>query len=149
LNRIGNTYWLNNRALNHNAGAQALPRIPLRDVSREFFPEAVGSLRLIPSWIFLAMILVAAVGICATVMMRSRTELAASSVEYARMTTEIDSMRRANTALQLQARRMATDPSMIETAARERLGMVRPNDIVVPIEAIGSVSTLGTLPFVR
>ncbi len=146
---MGNTYWLNNRAINQNVGGQSLPRIPFRDVSRELFPVAAGSLRQIPSWIFLAMILVATVGICATVIVRSRTELKASSVEYARITGEIDSMRRANAALQLQVRRMASDPSTIESAARERLGMVRPNDIVVPIQAIGPGSSLGTLSLVR
>jgi cell division protein FtsL len=95
------------------------------------------------------MILVATLGICATVIVRSRAELQASSVEYARMTNEIDSMRRANTALQLQVRRMASDPTAIEAAARERLGMVRPNDIVVPVKTSGSRSSLGTLSFVR
>jgi cell division protein FtsB len=65
------------------------------------------------------------------------------------MTSEIESMRRGNTALQGEIRRMVSDPSTIESAARERLGMVRPNDIVVPIESIRPVSTLGTLSIVR
>jgi cell division protein FtsB len=95
------------------------------------------------------MILVATLGICSTVIMRSRGELKASSLEYGRMTSEIDSMRRSNASLQVEIRLMASDPSTIESAARERLGMVRPNDIVVPIESIGPVSSFGTLSFVR
>jgi cell division protein FtsB len=95
------------------------------------------------------MILIATLGICSTVILRSRTELKASSLEYGRMASEIESMRRANTSLQVEIRRMASDPDTIESAARERLGMVRPNDIVVPIESIGPVSSLGTLSFVR
>ena len=81
--------------------------------------------------------------------MRSRAELKASSLEYGRMTSEIDSMRRSNASLQVETRLMASDPGTIESAARERLGMVRPNDIVVPIESIGPVSSFGTLSFVR
>ncbi len=65
------------------------------------------------------------------------------------MATEIDAMHRSNASLQTEIRRMTGDPGMIESVARERLGMVRPNDIVVPIESIQSVSNLGTLSFVR
>jgi cell division protein FtsB len=95
------------------------------------------------------MILIATLGICSTVIMRSRAELEASSLKYGRMTSEIDSMRRSNASLQVQIRLMASDPGTIESAARERLGMVRPNDIVVPIESIGPASSFGTLSFVR
>ena len=65
------------------------------------------------------------------------------------MTSEIEYMRRANNSLQLEIRRMASDPSTIEAVARERLGMVRPNDIVVPIGSIRSTSSSDTLSFVR
>jgi len=95
------------------------------------------------------MILIAALGICSTVLVRSRTELKSSTIEYGRMTAEIASMRNANASLQIDIRRIASDPISIESAARERLGMVRPNDIVIPLESIGSVSNFGTLSFVR
>lgn len=146
MNRVGDTYWLRNRHVTQQVATQALP---VRELSREWLPAAVDWLRLLPSWIFLAMILIATLGICSTVIMRSRAELKASSLEYGRMTSEIDSMRRSNASLQVETRLMASDPGTIESAARERLGMVRPNDIVVPIESIGPVSSFGTLSFVR
>jgi cell division protein FtsB len=149
LNRVGNTYWLRNRHVNQQVAAQALPTFPVRELSGEWLSAAVDWLRLLPSWIFLAMILVATLGICSTVIMRSRAELKASSLEYGRMASEIDSMRRSNAALQVEVRLLASDPGTIESAARARLGMVRPNDIVVPIESIGPVSSFGTLSFVR
>ncbi len=149
MNRVGNTYWLSNRHVTQRVATQALPTLPVSELSREWLPATVDSLRLIPTWIFLAMILIATLGICSTVILRSRTELKASSLEYGRMASEIESMRRANTSLQVEIRRMASDPDTIESAARERLGMVRPNDIVVPIESIGPVSSFGTLSFVR
>jgi cell division protein FtsB len=149
LNRVGNTYWLNNRQVTHRVAAQVLPTVADRDLTRELFPTIIRSLRLIPSWILLAMILLATLGICSTVIVRSRVELKASTFEYGRMTSEIASIRRANTSLQVEIRRMANDPVTIESAARERLGMVRPNDIVVPMDSMGRLPKFGTLSFVR
>ena len=149
MNRVGNTYWLSNRQVTQRVAAQALPTIPVREISRDLLPAAFESFRLIPSWIFLAMILMATVGICSTVILRSRAELDASIQENGRMNSEIASVRRTNTSLQVEIRRIASDPNTIESAARERLGMVMPSDIVVPIESIGSISNVGTLSFVR
>jgi cell division protein FtsB len=149
LNRVGNTYWLSNRQATQRAGAQTVPVLPVREISRELFPAALGWLRIIPSWMFLAMILMATLGICSTVIIRSKAELKASTTEYGRISSEIAAIHRTNNSLQVEIRRMASDPSTIESAARERLGMVRPNDVVLPIESIGPVSNFGTLSFVR
>jgi cell division protein FtsB len=149
LNRIGNTNWLRNRQVAQQAAVQALPALPVRDLSRDLVPATMRWFGLIPSWIILAMILFATLGICSTVIVHSRAQLEASSLQYSQMASEIESMRRSNALLQAETRRMTNDPGMIETAARERLGMVRPNDIVVPLESIQSVSNLGTLSFVR
>jgi len=65
------------------------------------------------------------------------------------MASEIDSIRRANTSLELEIRRLTNDRNAIELAARERLGMVMPNDIVVPIDSTNSASNLRSLSFVR
>ena len=149
MNRVGNTYWLSNRQVTERVAVQALPTLPVRELSRELVPATLGGLRLVPSWIFLAMILLATLGICSTVVVRSRAELRTSSLQLDRMTSEIDAMRRTNASLRVEIRRMTSDPGMIESAARERLGMVRPNDIVVPMESVCSNSNLGTPSFVR
>jgi cell division protein FtsB len=149
MNRAGNSYWLSNRQLTQHAVAQALPALSARELTREIFPATLGLVRTIPSWVVLAMILTATVGICSTVTMRSRSELKASAEEFGRMSSEIEAMRRSNASLQVEIRRMATDPVTIESAARERLGMVRPTDIIVPMESISKTSSLGTLSFVR
>ena len=148
MNRVGNTYWLSGRQVSHRVAAQAIPTFPIRELSRDLFPAALGWLRLIPSWVFLAMILLATLGICSTVIVRSRAELKVSTLEHSRMSSEITSIRRSNSSLQVEIRRIASDPSTIESAARERLGMVRPNDIIVPIESF-SASNFGTLSLVR
>ena len=148
MNRVRNTYGLSGRQVSHRVAAQAIPTLPIRELSRDLFPAALGWLRLIPSWVFLAMILLATLGICSTVIVGSRAELKASTLEHSRMSSEITSIRRSNSSLQVEIRRIASDPSTIESAARERLGMVRPNDIIVPIESF-SASNFGTLSFVR
>src|SRR6267378_3710663 len=89
LNRVGNTYWLSNRQVTQRVAAQALPALPVREISSELFPATLGWVRSIPSWIFLAMILMATLGICSTVIVRSRGELKASTLEYSQMTSEI------------------------------------------------------------
>jgi len=106
-------------------------------------------LRLIPSWIILGMILLATLGICATVIARTRAESQASLLQYQQMNADIDTTRRANELLQIEIRRMTTDPNIIETAARIRLGMVRPTDVVIPVESAKQGLAPGTLSFVR
>lgn len=149
MNRLGNTYWLSNRQITQRVSSQAIPTVPIRELTREMVPAALGWMRLIPSWIFLAMILVATLGICSTVIVRSRAELKASTMEYGRMTYEIASIRKSNGSLQSEIHRIATDPFTIESAARERLGMVRPDDVIVPIESVRPTSSFGTVSFVR
>ena len=149
LNRVGSTYWLSNRQTNQGIVAQAIPALSVRELSRDLFPTALGGLRLMPSWILLAMILIGTLGICSTVILRSREELKFSTLEYGRIGNEIASIRRSNNALEVQISRIASDPGAIESAARERLGMVKPSDIVVPIESTSPVSNFGTLSFVR
>ena len=137
LNRAGNTYWLSSRRITQPAAVQALPALSIPDRSRSISPAAVSRwLGLIPSWIILGMILLATLAICATVIVRTRAQLQTSAIQYERMVSEIDSLRRSNTSLEIEIRRMTSDPSMIESAARSRLGMVRPNDIVVPLESV-------------
>jgi cell division protein FtsB len=149
LNRVGNTYWLSNRQTTQSFAAQRITALSVREFSRDLLPTALHGLRLIPSWILLAMILVATLGICSTVILRSREELKVSTREYGRIGDEIASIRRSNNALEVQITRITSDPSAIESAARERLGMVKPSDIVVPIESTSPVSNFGTLSLVR
>ena len=146
---VGNTYWLSNRAANLRLPTQAIPKLSLQEFAGECLPSALQTLSLLPSWILLAMILIATMGICSSVILRSKEELKVTTVEYSRIGAEIAAIRRSNASLQEQIRRIASDPVSIESAARERLGMVRPSDIVVPMKSTRAVSNFGTLWFVR
>ena len=141
--------WLANRALTHDVAAQTVPASSTTATATEVLGNVLRWTYSIPSWAVLAMIILAASGVCCTVIFRSRAEFKTSTSQYKSMTSEIDSMRQANQSLQVEINRLTTDSHAIELAARQRLGMVRPNDVVVPIESISSSTSFGTLSFVR
>lgn len=149
LNTAGNTYWLTNRPPTQGTTVRAFPEMSVRDVSQDIIPATVRGLRLIPSWIILGMILLATLGICSTVILRTRAESQASLLQHQQMIADIETTRRANESLEIEIRRMTTDPNIIESAARVRLGMVRPNDVVIPVESAKQGPAPGTLSFVR
>jgi cell division protein FtsB len=57
-----------------------------------------------------------------------------ASQQHARISTDVESLRSSNQALRLEVDQLRNDPRVIESAARSRLNMVRPNEIVVPTE---------------
>ena len=103
---------------------------------------------LVPSWVLLGMILLAAVAICLTVNLRATSERSASEAQLNRLSIEIETLRRSNASLQMEIQRMSSDPAIIESAARTRLGMAKPTDIVVSVP-VTSGTNLATLSFVR
>jgi len=129
--------------------AQTVPASSTTATATEVLGNVLRWTNSIPTWVVMAMIILAASGVCCTVILRSRAEFNTSSSQYQGVTSEIDSMRQANQLLQVEIIRLTSDSHAIELAARQRLGMVRPNDVVVPIESISSSTSLGTLSFVR
>jgi cell division protein FtsB len=143
-----NTEWLRNRAPGYGV-AQALPISSARESTREIVMPAIQWITVLPSWTLLAMIVLATSAVCATVIIKARSEFQSSSIQRDQMVSEIDSLRRVNGSLELEIRRLTNDSHTIELAARERLGMVMPSDIVVPVETISSNASLRTVSFVR
>jgi cell division protein FtsB len=149
LKTLDNKYWLQDQQVTQRIAAQAFPAFatppfPLatvRTLVRNLFAS-------VPSWLILVMIILAILGTASTVIVRMRSELQFSTQQYQRTASEIEILRRGNASLGIEIRRMTNDPSMIESAARSRLGMVRPNDIVVPTESVEK-SDMGTLSFAR
>jgi cell division protein FtsB len=148
LNRFGNTSWLSSRQVTQRVVVQQLPGVSLRPIELPLVATAQRAVAFMPSWILLPMILMAAIGICATVVLRARTQFSISQAQHSRMSSDIEVLRRSNAALQVEIRRMTTEPATIESTARARLGMVRPTDIIVPVESKTSTN-LATLSFVR
>ncbi len=144
---IDNKHWLADQRVTQRIAAQAFPAIAAPNLQLAAV-RVRNLLASIPSWLILVMIILAVLGTASTVIGRMRSELQFSTLQFQRTASEIEVLRRGNASLGMEIRRMTNDPSMIESAARSRLGMVRPNDIVVPTESVER-SNMGTLSFAR
>ena len=144
---IDNKHWLADQRVTQRIAAQAFPAIVAPNLQLAAV-RVRNLLASIPSWLILVMIILAVLGTASTVIGRMRSELQFSTLQFQRTASEIEVLRRGNASLGMEIRRMTNDPSMIESAARSRLGMVRPNDIVVPTESVER-SNMGTLSFAR
>ena len=150
MQSLGNTEWLLNRAANKPAVAQSLGVLDGQTISvRELGLSAAKGIGLVPAWVVLTTVLIATTAICATVIMRSRAELRASSVQLQDVQSEIQSLRETNQVLQRDILRLTHDPGAIEVAARQRLGMVKANDIVVTMGSISTSARMSNVSFVR
>lgn len=127
--------------------ARQFPGVRVTPAVRTWDTVARDTFAMIPSWILLGMVLLAAAGICLTVNLRGRAQLLSAETQFRQLSGEVNTMRKSNSELQLEVRRITTEPALIESAARTRLGMVKPTEIVVPIQP--GVSTNLTLSFVR
>ncbi len=148
MNRVANSYRVSARPVNRVAISQTGPATVLRTHATTVDGLARGAIAFVPSWIYLGMILLAASAICVTVNLRGSAEAKSAARQLQQLTTDVDAMHKSNAQLELQVRQITTDPAIIESAARVRLGMVRPTDIVVPIKSQSGTS-LATLSFVR
>jgi cell division protein FtsB len=80
------------------------------------------------------MIILGTFAICVAVTMRTRTKMSLASQQYFRMQSDVEKLRNTNESLRVEIEKLSSDPRAIEAAARNRLNMVRPNEIVIPIE---------------
>lgn len=131
-----NTYWTDARLAAQRPAARALtfPQ-PAPHAGADFAPRAAARRKefSVPSWVVFCMILLATFAVCATVTMRTRAEMLTAAGEHGQAAAEVEALRGRNVTLRREVERLKTDPLAIEAAARERLNMVRPNEIVVPL----------------
>ena len=113
------------------------PLTPVREISLDIIGTRAEVRRrggIIPSWVIFGMIILATFAVCVTVTMRTRAKLNLASEQYARIQTDVETLRSNNSSLRREIEQLRSDPRAIESAARSRLNMVRANEIVVPIE---------------
>ena len=146
--RLQNPSLVNNPRGRRAVALHSSASLPLLQPVQLASDAAHKSIRLIPSWVLLGMIVLAGAAICLTVNLRAGAERGSSEAQLNHLSSEIEGLRRLNASLELEIQRMNSDPAIIESAARERLGMVKPTDIVVPIMPARSTN-LATLSFVR
>ncbi|HZI18774.1 MAG TPA: septum formation initiator family protein [Pyrinomonadaceae bacterium] len=88
----------------------------------------------IPSWVVFCMIMLATFAVCVTVTMRTHAGMRSAEGEFRQVSAEVETLRDGNAKLRLEVERLKEDPRAIESAARERLNMVRSNEVVVPLD---------------
>ena len=148
MDTASTTNWLNNRTV-QPVFAQSRPAdFRVDSKVRDLITVGVRVTR-IPFWAIFATVMLAATAVCATVILSAHNQLRVASSEYQRMAAQTTSLRQANQRLEVEVRRITSDTGAIEVAARERLGMVRPTDVVVPIGPQTNSSSVGTVSFVR
>ena len=142
------TNWLNNRTLQPAFAQSSATDFRVLSKVRDRITVGVHGTR-VPFWAIFSTVMLAATAVCATVILSSHSQLSVASIEYHRMAVQITSLHQTNQRLEVDVRRITSDTNAIEIAARERLGMVMPTDVVVPIEPQNNSSTFGTVSFVR
>lgn len=138
MNKAANSYWVDERLRAQRVEARSLPAISSAlELPREIMGTRTEIRRrggIIPSWVLFATIILATFALCVTVTMRTHAEMRAASEQYERINTDVERLRSANAQIEKEVQRLRTDPRTIEAAARTRLNMVRPNEIIVPVE---------------
>ena len=138
MSRVIDTYWVDERIRAQRVAPRvASPLASVKEISLDIIGTRAEVRRrggLIPAWVIFGMIILGTFAICVAVTMRTRTKMSLASDQYVRMQTDVNGLRNANQSLRLEIEKLRTDPRTIEVAARSRLNMVRPNEIVVPVE---------------
>lgn len=81
------------------------------------------------------MIMLATFALCVSVTMRTHAEMQSAEQKLSQMHTEVQAISNTNDSLKQEVQRLQERKSRaIEDAARARLNMIRPNEIVVPID---------------
>ena len=138
MSRVINSYWVDERI----RAQRVVPRAgstfaSVKEISLEIIGTPAEVRRrggVIPAWVIFGMIILATFAICVAVTMRTRTKMSLASQQYVRMQTDVEGLRNANQSLRMEIEKLRSDPRTIEAAARSRLNMVRPNEIVIPVE---------------
>lgn len=138
MNKAANTYWTDTRLDAQRPTARPLSlATPARNLSRELVgtrTEVRHRGGLIPSWAVFTMIMLATFALCVSVTMRTHAEMRSAEQKFSEMNMDVQALSQTNESLRQEVRRLQNDPRAIEAAARTRLNMVRPNEIVVPVD---------------
>lgn len=133
-----NPFWTDARLATQRPSVRALSLpSPMLEASGEVAgTRAVARRRdfSVPSWVFFCTIMLATFAVCVTVTMRADAAMRGAAQKYEQVNTDVEKIRDTNAALKRQVERLREDPRTIEAAARTRLNMVHPNEVVVPLK---------------
>lgn len=136
--KIANAYWTDNRLAAQNIArresvfAISVPAIAPSHAAHERTAANAKPLSPVSSMLF-AVGLLALLVACFTVTLRTQAQMNDAAAQHALATHEAEQLRNTNTALRHRIEQLRTNPRVIETAARTQLGMVRADEIIVPV----------------
>ena len=137
MNKVANSYWTDSRLAAQRPSARPISLPSAAELSRELIGTRAEVRRrggLIPSWVVFTMIMFATFALCLTVTLRTHAQMNTAGQKYSQMNADVQTLRNSNESLRHEVERLRKDPRAIESAARTRLNMVRPNEIVIPVE---------------
>ena len=92
-------------------------------------------------------VILAATGLCVSVYYRAHGELATAMSRHESAAYRVAELKRENERLSREVEQLKNDPGMIEAIARERLGFIRPGEVVIKIgeedDSSGAVVKIG------
>lgn len=137
MNRVANTYWVDNRLTAQRPTARALSLSSAHEQSRVHLGTRAESRprgQFIPSWVIFSMIILATFACCITVTLRTHAEMHAAEQRHQQISANVEQLRNTNASLARRVQRLHSDPEAIEAAARAQLGMVRAGELIVKVD---------------
>ncbi|HEX6044748.1 MAG TPA: septum formation initiator family protein [Pyrinomonadaceae bacterium] len=138
MSKVANTYWVDERIQSQRVLPRSVGSLAsMQQISMEIIGTRTEVRRrggLVPSWVVFGMILLATFAVCVTVNMRTQAKFQVAAQQFSSMQTDVEALRTINRSLKADVERLRNDPRTIESAARERLNMVRSNEYVVPVD---------------
>jgi cell division protein FtsB len=138
LNKAADTHWTDSRLAAQRPAARPFPlSVPTGELSRELIGTRAEVRRrggIIPSWVVFATVVLATFALCLSVTVRTYAEMRAAGQRVEQVRTEVQSLHNTNESLRREVQRLRSDSRAIESAARSRLNMVRPNEVVIPVD---------------
>ena len=132
--KVANTYWADSRLSAQRPHARTLTIDTATPRERAVSKTESRRLGKISPVAFFTVVLMALTALCFTATLRAHAERETALLKHQTMSSNVEQLRNANTALAEKVRRVETDPRMVEQMARERLRMVRPDEMVVPVD---------------
>ncbi|MEP7270180.1 MAG: septum formation initiator family protein [Acidobacteriota bacterium] len=120
-------------------GGVALKPVGNSSVTRVNYSEAVAA-RItwrglyIPNYVWLAMVMVAALAISASTALRSREQARNAEISYQQTAERVKQLQFDNQRIRERIKQLRDDPRAAEQAAREQLNYLRPNEVAVKLK---------------
>lgn len=134
MNKVASSYWVDARFTARNSATHTFAPATTTGARAATRSRAKARRANVSSFAVFGMVIVTMFALCLTVTLRTHAEAQTAASHHASVNAEVEALRDTNTELLRRVEQLRTDPRAIETAARERLGMVRPSDVIVPVE---------------